>query len=80
VRGRRGEIYSLHAVGLSLLILSAYGLGGYAGASLFMALLSALLAVEMRRLIRAWTGSEGAAEGPSWPVALSPPFEPLAVA
>ena len=31
VRGREGEIYSLHAVGLSLLILPAYAVGGYAG-------------------------------------------------
>ena len=31
VRGRDGAIYSLHAVGLSLLILPAYAAGGYAG-------------------------------------------------
>src|SRR5439155_374140 len=31
VRGRGGEIYSLHAVGLSLLVLPAYALAGYAG-------------------------------------------------
>ena len=38
VRGRDGAIYSLHAVGLSLLVLPAYALGGYAGVSFFMAL------------------------------------------
>ena len=37
---------------LSLLILPAYALGGYPGASLFMALLAALLAREIRELIR----------------------------
>src|SRR5262245_15991164 len=31
VRGREGRIYSLHAVGLSLLVLPAYALGGYPG-------------------------------------------------
>src|SRR5262245_26018473 len=48
VRGKGGEIYSLHAVGLSLLVLPAYALGGYAGASFFMAALLALLAGEVR--------------------------------
>ena len=38
VRGQHGEIYSLHAVGLSLLILPAWALAGYAGVTVFMAL------------------------------------------
>lgn len=74
VRGREGRIYSLHAVGLSILILPAYGLGGYAGASLFLALLGALLAREIRRLVADWSGSGGLAEGVGWVVALSPPL------
>lgn len=74
VRGRHGEIYSLHAVGLSLLILPAYAAGGYPAASFFMALLAALLAREIRELIRAWSASEGLAEGVGWLVALSPPL------
>jgi hypothetical protein len=72
VRGRGGEIYSLHAVGLSLLILPAYALGSYAGASYFMALLAVWLAAEIRALLRAWTG-EGASLA-AWIVALSPPL------
>jgi hypothetical protein len=74
VRGKGGEIYSLHAVGLSLLILPAYAFGGYAGASFFMALLAALLVREVRRLIGDWTGSSGLAEGLAWALALCPPL------
>jgi hypothetical protein len=74
VRGRHGEIYSLHAVGLSLLILPAYATGGYPAVSLFMALLAALLAREIRELVRSWSGSDGLAEGVGWLVALSPPL------
>lgn len=73
VRGRHGEIYSQHGLGLSLLVLPAYALGGYPGASIFMALLSALLAVEMRTLLRAWL-SAGLADGVAWIVALCPPL------
>ncbi|HET7292145.1 MAG TPA: hypothetical protein VFM88_06965 [Vicinamibacteria bacterium] len=67
VRGSGGEIYSLHALGLSLLVLPAYGLFGYAGASYFMALLAALLAREIRGLARD-------SETVAWAVALSPPL------
>jgi hypothetical protein len=74
VRGKGGEIYSLHAVGLSLLILPAYALGGYPAASFLMALLAALLAREIRELVRDWSGSDGLAEGVGWAVALSPPL------
>jgi hypothetical protein len=74
VRGRGGEIYSLHAVGLSLLVLPAYALGGYPAASLFMAVLTALLALETRELVRRWTGRDSLAEGLGWAVALSPPL------
>jgi hypothetical protein len=74
VRGRDGAIYSLHALGLSLLILPAYALGGYPAASLFMAALAAVLAREVRELARAWTGDDGAAEAVAWTVALSPPL------
>ena len=74
VRGKGGEIYSLHAVGLSVLILPAYALGGYPAASLFMALLSALLALAVRELIRTRWESDGLAEGVGWTVALSPPL------
>jgi hypothetical protein len=72
VRGRDGAIYSLHAVGLSLLVLPAYAVGSYAGASFLMALLGVWLALEVRALLRASLG-EGT-EGVAWIVALSPPL------
>jgi hypothetical protein len=76
VRGKDGAIYSLHAVGLSLLVLPAYALGGYPGASFFMAVLAALLAWELRGLLReTWSEEErGTAEVVAWCVALSPPL------
>jgi hypothetical protein len=73
VRGREGTVYSLHAVGLSLLILPAYWLGGYPGASVFMAVLATLLAREIRLLLRALPAGD-AAEPLSWVLALSPPL------
>jgi hypothetical protein len=74
VRGKGGEIYSLHAVGLSLLILPSYAAGGYPAASLFMALLAALLAREIRELLRLMLGDDGVAAGTAWVVALGPPL------
>jgi hypothetical protein len=74
VRGRHGEIYSLHAVGLSVLILPAYALGGYAAASFFMALVAAVLAREIRELAREWGMGDGASEAAGWAAALSPPL------
>jgi hypothetical protein len=74
VRGKHGEIFSLHAVGLSILIFPAYALGGYPAVSLFMALLAALLAVEIREGLRAAWGPGGAAEAGAWIAALSPPL------
>jgi hypothetical protein len=72
VRGRGGEIYSLHAVGLSLLVLPAYAVASYQGASFFMALLAVWLAGELRALLRSAIGEKG--EGVAWAVALSPPL------
>jgi hypothetical protein len=74
VRGRDGEIYSLHAVGLSVLILPAYAVGGYPAVSYFMALLAALLAREVRALARGWGLGEAVSEATGWAVALSPPL------
>lgn len=72
VRGRGGEIYSLHALGLSLIVLPAYAVASYAGASFFMALLAVWLARELRALLRSAIGEE--AEGVAWVIALSPPL------
>lgn len=74
VRGKHGEIYSLHALGLSLLILPAYALGGYPAASFFMALLAALLARELRELLLCLLEDRRLAEGGAWALALSPPL------
>jgi hypothetical protein len=72
VRGKGGEIYSLHAVGLSLIVLPAYAVASYAGASFLMALLGVWLAWELRAMLRAWIGD--GADGVAWIVALSPPL------
>jgi hypothetical protein len=74
VRGRGGAIYSLHAVGLSVLILPAWALAGYAGVTVLMALLAALVALEVREWVRETTGREGLAEAAGWVAALSPPL------
>ncbi len=74
VRGRNGEIYSLHAVGLSLLILPAWALAGYAGVTVFMALLAALLAREVREWTAELTGREDVADAAGWLLVLSPPL------
>ena len=74
VRGKDGAIYSLHAVGLSILILPAWALAGYAGVTVFMALLAALVALEVREWVRELTGRDGHCGAAGWVVALSPPL------
>ena len=74
VRGKDGRVYSLHAVGLSLLILPAFALGGYPAVSFFMALLTAWLAWEIRELLREAKGDSPLAEGLGWVLALGPPL------
>jgi hypothetical protein len=74
VRGRGGAIYSLHAVGLSVLILPAWALAGYDGVAVLMALLAALVALEVRRWVSETTGREGLADAAGWAAALSPPL------
>lgn len=74
VRGRAGQIYSLHAVGLSILILPAYAAFGYKGASLFLAVLGAFLVREIRRLVEAFSGRADLAQGIAWLCGLTPPL------
>ncbi len=74
VRGKNGAIYSLHAIGLSVLILPAWALAGYAGVTVFMALVAALVALEVREWVRNLTGRDGLAEAAGWVAALSPPL------
>lgn len=74
VRGREGAIHSLHAVGLSLLILPAYALAGYPGVVAFMALLTALLCNEVRLLLRRLLPDPTRADGLAVVFALCPPL------
>ena len=74
VRGKDGQIYSLHSIGLSLLILPAYAFGGYPAVSFFMAFLAALVAREARELLRSVCDDKGTCEAVAWAVALSPPL------
>ena len=68
VRGKDGEVHSLHAVGLSVLVLPAWALAGYAGVTVFMAFLAALVAWEVREWVRELTGRDGLAEAAFYPV------------
>ena len=74
VRGLQRAIYSLHAVGLSVLILPAWAWAGYPGVTVFMALLGALLVCELRAWVVDLTGRDGVAEAAAWALALSPPL------
>jgi hypothetical protein len=74
VRGKGGEIYSLHAVGLSILILPAWALAGYAGVTVFMTMIAALVVREVREWVLELPGREGLAEAAGWLTALSPPL------
>ncbi len=74
VRGRGGAVYSLHAVGLSVLVLPAWAVGGLAAVTVFMALLAALVALEVREWTRDVTGRASLAEAAGWAAALSPPL------
>jgi hypothetical protein len=74
VRGKGGEVYSLHAVGLSVLILPAWALAGYAGVTVFMTIVAALVAREVREWVRDLTLQDGLAEAGGFIAALSPPL------
>lgn len=74
VRGKGGEVYSLHAVGLSVLILPAWALAGYAGVTVFMALVAAVVAREVREWARQLTGREPLADAAGWLAVLAPPL------
>ena len=74
VRGRDGAIYSLHAVGLSVLILPAYAAGGYPAVSFFMALLGVATAWQVRALVRDTVMDAGVADAVGWIVGVSAPL------
>ncbi len=74
VRGKGGEIYSLHALGLSLWLLPAYALGGYPLASLFQAGLGVLLIAQIRGLTEDWLGDAAVASQTALVLAFSAPL------
>jgi hypothetical protein len=74
VRGKGGEIYSLHAVGLSVLILPAWALAGYAGVTVLMTTIATLVVREVREWVRQLADRDGLAEAGGWLAALSPPL------
>lgn len=73
-RGQDGEIYSIHAPGLSAVILPAFALGGYPGVIAFLAFVSALGTWLVWRTAYALTGSAGAAWFGWAAAALGTPF------
>ncbi len=73
-RGRDGAIYSIHAPGVSVLVLPAFLLGGYPGAVLLLAVLGAVGVVVAWHSARQVTGSALAASVAAAGVGLSVPF------
>ena len=60
-RGRDGEIYSVHAPGVSVLVLPAFAIAGYRGVVAFLIALAGLTAGLAWRLARRVTGRDSAA-------------------
>ncbi|MDR1989589.1 MAG: hypothetical protein LBQ09_05090, partial [Acidobacteriaceae bacterium] len=76
-RGQNGEIYSIHAPGLSVLVLPVYAVAGHYGVAVFISLLAALCVVAMVDLMRALAGA--AAANVAWiAIAFTIPFVPHA--
>ena len=73
-RGRDGAIYSIHAPGVSALVLPAFAVAGYPGAVAMLAVLAALGLVVVWHASRDVTGSAGAAAVATVGVGLSVPF------
>jgi hypothetical protein len=73
-RGRDGQIYSVHAPGLPLLILPAFALAGHAGVMLFLSALSALGTALVWRVTHRLTLDPRAAWFAWAATALSAPF------
>ncbi|HET6316088.1 MAG TPA: hypothetical protein VFG86_06505, partial [Chloroflexota bacterium] len=74
VAGRNGVIYSIHPVGISVLIAPAFALWGYRGASLFLAVLAAAAVTLTWRAVEDVTHSAAAATVAWLAVATSAPF------
>lgn len=76
-RGQDGQIYSIHAPGLPVLMLPAYAVAGYPGTLVFLCLLAALAALAMFDLADRLAGRRAA--WVTWAAAcLTVPFVPHA--
>ena len=73
-RGVRGEMYSVHPVGLPLLAAPAFALGGYPAVVVFMLLMAAAASALAWIWVRRLTGSVSAATFASVAPGLSVPF------
>lgn len=73
-RGSDGEIYSIHPIGVSILLAPVYALGGYQGSVWFLMALGALAAVLAWRWTLSTLNAPGAATFAWAAIALSAPF------
>lgn len=73
-RGRNGEIYSIHPIGLSVFLAPIYALGGYQGSMWTLILMGALAAAIAWRWTVATLNAPGAATFAWAAIAFSAPF------
>jgi hypothetical protein len=73
-RGIDGEIYSIHPVGLPVLAMPAFFVGGYPGVVAMLVLMAAVAAGVLWQCARDMTGSTGAATFAWAAVALTTPY------
>lgn len=73
-RGKNGEIYSIHPIGISVLLAPVYALGGYRGAVLAIILIGAAAAAIAWRWTVKMSNAPGAATFAWAAVTLSAPF------
>jgi len=73
-RGVNGQIYSVHPVGLPILAVPAFAIGGYIGVMVMLVLMAAAAATLLWRRARELTGSASSATFGWAAAALTPPF------
>src|SRR4029078_1205608 len=73
-RDVKGQIYSVHPVGLPILAVPAFAIGGYAGVMAMLVLMAAAAATLLWRGGRQITGSASSATCGWAAAALTPPF------
>jgi hypothetical protein len=72
--GPDGAVYSIHPIGVSLLVAPGFALAGYRGASLTIVVVGALAGLLLWRWLRALTGEPGAATFGWLAIVSSAPF------